>query len=363
MNNSLYVKYGSEGFKMAVSVMKKMDIASEIPEGAVIGIKPNLVVAKPSASGATTDPEIIEGIIHYLKENNHNNIIILEGSWVGDKTDRAFRICGYDKIAEKYGIELIDLQKDKSTSVKVKDLTLFVCQKALSVNYMINVPVLKGHCQTRMTVSLKNMKGCIPNSEKRRYHTLGIHKPVAYLNKVMKSDLIIVDGIIGDLDYEEGGTPVNMNRIIAGKDPVLIDSYCAALMGIPVEEIEYISIAEKLGIGNLYKENTEIIEINKSREVSFEHKHLTSVNFSKYVTEKSACSACFAGLVHALSRIREKDELDKLSKKIYIGQYFKHKKAGNGSIGIGDCCRHFDIHVPGCPPKAIDIIKEIKKHP
>ncbi len=360
MEKSIYIKYGSDGFEMARSLMKHMNIASEIPENALIGIKPNLVVAKPSASGATTDPQIIDGIISYLKENGHSNIIILEGSWVGDKTSRAFKICGYNKIAEKHGIELVDLQNDPGTAVKVKDLTLFVCQKAIAVDYMINVPVLKGHCQTKMTVSLKNMKGCIPNSEKRRYHTLGIHKPVAYLNKILKTDLIIVDGIIGDLDYEEGGTPVNMNRMIAGRDPVLVDSYCASLMGYEKSDIEYIKLAEQLEIGSSDYENADIIEINKSREVSFEHKHLTSVNFSKYVTEKSACSACFAGLVHALSRIREKGELESLETKIYIGQYYKHKKSSGQSVGIGDCCRHFDNYVPGCPPKAIDIIKKLK---
>jgi uncharacterized protein (DUF362 family) len=361
MEKSLYIKYGSEGFEIAQSLMKQMNITSEIPKDALIGIKPNLVVAKPSVSGATTDPQIVDGIITYLKENGHSNIVILEGSWVGDKTDRAFNICGYNDIAKKHGIKLIDLQKDSSSPVKINDLTLFICRTALSIDYMINVPVLKGHCQTRMTVSLKNMKGCIPNSEKRRYHTLGIHKPVASLNKILKSDLIIVDGIIGDLDYEAGGTPVNMNRLIAGKDPVLVDSYCASLMGIEKSEIEYINIAEKLEIGSSDLDNAEIIEINRSKEVSIEHKHLTSVNFSKYVVEKSACSACFAGLVHALSRLREKNELDAIEQKIYIGQYFKHKKSTGNSLGIGNCCKHFDNYVPGCPPKAIDIIRKLKK--
>ena len=361
MENSIYIKYGSDGFEIAMSLMKQMNIAEEIPENALIGIKPNLVVAKPSASGATTDPHIIDGIITYLKDNGHSNIIILEGSWVGDKTSRAFKICGYNKIAEKHGVKIVDLQNDPGTAVKLDDHTYFVCQTAMSVDYMINVPVLKGHCQTRMTVSLKNMKGCIPNSEKRRYHTLGIHNPVAHLNTILKTNLVIVDGIIGDLDFEEGGTPVNMNRMIAGRDPVLVDTYCASLMGFDKNDIDYIKIAEQLGVGTADIENADIIEINKSREVSIEHKHLTSVNFSKYVTEKSACSACFAGLVHALSRLRESGELDHLDKKIYIGQYYKHKKSNDHCIGIGDCCRHFDNYVEGCPPRAIDIIKHIRK--
>ncbi len=111
MEKSIYIKYGSDGKEMAQSLMQQMNIASEIPENALIGIKPNLVVAKPSASGATTDPQIIDGIISYLKEKGHNNIIILEGSWVGDKTSRAFRICGYEKIAKNTILNLSIFRK------------------------------------------------------------------------------------------------------------------------------------------------------------------------------------------------------------------------------------------------------------
>jgi hypothetical protein len=45
---------------------------------------------------------------------------------------------------------------------------------------------------------------------------------------------------MGDLDFEEGGNPVRMNRILAGSDPVLIDSYAAQLLGFEAEEIAYI---------------------------------------------------------------------------------------------------------------------------
>jgi len=120
-------------------------------------------------------------------------------------------------------------------------------QQTLEVDYLINMPVLKAHCQTKLTCALKNLKGCIPDSEKRRFHTLGLHKPIACLGAAVRADLTIVDAIVGDLTFEEGGTPVQMNRIIAGKDPVLIDAYAAQLIGYEKDDIAYISMAEKLG--------------------------------------------------------------------------------------------------------------------
>ena len=93
------------------------------------------------------------------------------------------------------------------------------------------------------------MKGLIPNSEKRRFHSLGLHKPIAHLNTAIRQDFIVVDNICGDLDFEDGGNPVVMNRILAGRDPVLIDAYVCHMMHYKVSDVPYVELAGKLGVG------------------------------------------------------------------------------------------------------------------
>jgi len=112
-------------------------------------------------------------------------------------------ICGYEDIFQIDTMyQLIDLQKDGSIEKEVDGLRLNICRSIISqIDYLINVPVLKGHCQTNITCALKNLKGCIPNSEKRRFHTMGLHKPIAYLSKVIRQDLIVVDGIMGGSEF------------------------------------------------------------------------------------------------------------------------------------------------------------------
>ena len=44
---------------------------------------------------------------------------------------------------------------------------------------------------------------------------MGLHKPIAHLNTGIHQDFIVVDNICGDLDFEDGGNPVVMNRIWA----------------------------------------------------------------------------------------------------------------------------------------------------
>jgi len=355
----IYVKYGDRPKEMIFDVLSEIKVEDYIDKDAFIGIKPNLVIAKPSTSGATTSPELVEATIEYLKSRGFKDIVIMEGSWLGERTSRAYEVCGFTEIAKKLNIPLIDLQKDTYTTCDIDGMKINVCDQVLKLDYLINMPVLKGHCQTKMTCALKNLKGCIPNNEKRRFHTMGLHKPIAYLNKVVKSNLIIVDGLTGDLNFEEGGNPVQMDRIIVGFDPVLIDSYVATLMGYDVNEIPYIKIAEDLGVGRCLVSKTQIYELNKDHNKRKILRSRQIEKLSKYIEEKDACSACYGSLIHALARLDEQGLLGKLRSKIFIGQGFKQLK-GEG-IGVGVCTRGLNHNVGGCPPSAKDIVELLEK--
>ncbi len=351
----LYIIYGSNPKDMVKEALEKTKLLDDIPhKDSLIGIKPNLVLAKPSELGATTSPDLVEGLIQYLKSKDYNNLIILEGSWIGDRTSLAFKVCGYERLSKKYDIPLIDLQKDTYRDYKIEGSTISVCNQAMNLDYLINIPVLKGHCQTHITCALKNLKGCTPDKEKRRFHSLGLHKPIAYLNKILKQDLILVDGIIGDLNFEEGGNPVQMNRIILGKDPVLLDSYVAQLLGYDIEDIPYIGMSEDLGVGTSSLIDSNIRELNQDRTPMTIAKSRSLKELARYVEEDMACSACYGSLIHGLDRLKDKGYLSSLDGKIHIGQGYKGVESQG--IGIGICTKDFHKNLGGCPPKAKDII-------
>ncbi len=354
--NELHVIYGSTPKTMVQQVLGDLAIEREIPADARIGIKPNLVVAKPATSGATTTPELVAGVIEYLQAKGFQNVVILEGSWVGDRTATAFKVCGYEALSHQYHVPLIDLQKDQAQVLTAEGMSIAVCRQALQIDYLINMPVLKGHCQTLLTCALKNMKGCIPDSEKRKFHTMGLHKPIAHLNAVIKQDLIIVDGLMGDLNFEEGGNPVQMNRVIVGKDPVLVDAYAAALLGYELSEIPYLQIAADLGIGSHDLTAARIVELNqdqyqyrpalpRSRKVQ---------QLARHIRENEACSACYGSLIHALDRLDRRGLLQELPEPVQIGQGYKG--LCHQGIGVGICTNGATHHVGGCPPKGQEIV-------
>ncbi|HHY64720.1 MAG TPA: DUF362 domain-containing protein [Clostridiaceae bacterium] len=354
----LYIANGNNPLRMTLDLLKRADPLRSKDKNIAIGIKPNLVCASPASEGATTHPEIVEGIIIYLHDNGFKNIRIIESSWVGDSTKRAFKVCGYEEISEKYNIPLVDLKDDPYIAKSYKGTELKICRTVYDIDYLINVPVIKGHCQTGITCALKNLKGLIPDSEKRRFHTMGLHKPIAYLNALIRQDLIIADGICPDPYFEEGGRPTALNRIALGYDPVLMDCYAAQVLGYEPDRIKYIKLARDEGIGRPLSQDTEIISIYDSHEMNGSRIMQKDKKYLKIVDEADACSACYSNLVSALEKLNEMGITDRFADQICIGQAFRGYK---GTIGIGDCTSCFEKHLPGCPPETEDIIKFLQE--
>ncbi|MCL1811998.1 MAG: DUF362 domain-containing protein [Treponema sp.] len=353
--NEILMVYGSNPSDMAIKIAEAAVLSELIGDKKKrIGLKPNLVMARTADEGATTHPEIAAGLIAYLRKNGFSDIVILEGSWVGGSTTGAFSACGYKTLAKEAGVELIDTKTGSYKAVDCRGITIEICDSALALDFMINLPVLKGHCQTRLSCALKNNKGVISDREKRRFHSLGLHKPIAHLNTKVRNDFIVVDGICGDPDFEEGGNPVYGGRVFAARDPVLCDAWAASLMGYRIEEIPYIGLAEKLGIG--VSGPARLRELNKNSEApppplpSGKAKQL-----SAKIREENACSACYAGLIFALLRL-DRTRRERLA-PVCIGQGFRGKK---GTLGVGVCTAGFSSFCPGCPPTGAEILEFLK---
>jgi len=355
--NEILVVYGSDISGMAITLVREAKLAELIgSRDKRIGIKPNLVTARPASGGATTHPEIAAGLISYLKENGFNNLVILEGAWAGASTAEAFRACKYDELAKATGVELIDTKTDKGRACDCKGMEIKICESALAVDFMINLPVMKGHCQTLLTCALKNNKGIIPDSEKRRFHTLGLTKPIAHLNTVARNDFIIADGICGDLDFEQGGNPLYIGRMFAARDPVLCDAWAAAQMGYTLQDIPYIGLAEKLGVGSAGIDKARVLELNNAKQAGNPMPSGKIRHFAGYIAENKACSACYASIVFALSRLGSNtvsEWTSRIKHKFCVGQGYRGKQ---GTIGIGSCTFSFKLSCPGCPPSGADVL-------
>ena len=355
----IYQIFGSDAHEMTRALMERAGIAGRIPEGASVALKPNLVVAGTPERGATTHPGVLSGCIEYLKDHGISRISVIEGSWVGDETMRAARVCGYDQVCRRYGVPFCDLKADRTRRVDTPLRPMEICCRALDADYFIDLPVLKGHCQTRMTCALKNLKGCLPDREKRRFHAEGLMRPIAALAAALRPDLIIVDSICGDLDFEEGGNPVQSQRMYLGFDPVQIDAYGCQLMGLPLSQVPYIQLAEEWGAGCARVDEEELVNLNSpSPDAACPRPAGAAARLARGVREDSACSACFAALIRALYELEREGIAPE--KEIFIGQGWRGRSLPG--IGVGACCGGAEVCVPGCPPtaqQAAQVLREL----
>ena len=352
--------HGEDYLAMTKRLLEEADLASLIGDSkSRIAIKPNLVVPSPASFGGTTHTEVVAGIISYLQEHGFTGIMITEGSWVGDRTSDAYEYCGYRELCETYKVPFIDTQKEKWHEVDCAGMPLQITDVTDRFDFLINVPVLKGHCQTKVTCALKNLKGLLPNKEKSRFHRMGLHKPIAHLQAGIRQDFIVVDHICGDLDFEEGGNPVVRNIVMAALDPVLVDSYACHLMGYSVDEVPYIRYAEALGIGSTDLSKAEIVLLDDDGSAEELPRKDKVLDVSYAVEEVDSCSACYASLIGAMQRLKEEGLLEKLTVPVGIGQGMQGK---SGALGIGRCTKDFDVSIRGCPPKEEQVYQELKEY-
>jgi len=217
-----------------------------------IVIKPNLCYYWDYSTGQTTNPRFIAELIELINESlsKHVNISIVESDASAMICKYAFRMLGYEKLAEKYNVKLVNLSKESCNPVQVtvgeKVFRFMVPKIILEADLKINVPKIKYTMRgIELTCALKNIYGCNPYPKKFKYHGI-LAETIVALNKIMRFDLCIIDGYI-----VSGIHPRKLGLVMAGQDPVAIDAAAAEIAGLNPKKIKYLQLAEKEGIGRI----------------------------------------------------------------------------------------------------------------
>jgi len=239
--------------------MIRSDVDDVLSRRKPVLIKPNYINAKHPSTGITTDSGVIEGVVKFLKERKVEEIIIGEGSGWAD-TFQAFRVAGVDAVAERWGVKLVDLNKDEFIEVNPPNplaLKKVRVAKTALESTIISVPKLKLHRIATVTLSLKNMMGALASKGSMHYGSLS--KNIADLASVLRPSVSVVDGIIAGEGHETSGNPVEMNLVIAGTDPVAVDAVGATVMGIAPADVKHLVLAEKKGLGTCNLEEIAVL--------------------------------------------------------------------------------------------------------
>lgn len=214
-----------------------------------VAVKPNLCYYWDAATGYTTDPRVVAGIIDYVRERCGDNIDIkiVESDASAMRTKYAFKVLGYEKLAKEKKVQLFNLSEDvlveKTVRVNKRDVTYKVPQLLLDSDLFINVPKLKVMRIVKITCAMKNIFGCIGTPRKIVYHPL-LNEAIVGINKILRPHLTIVDGLVA-----LGRFPAKLNLIMASADPFSIDWVASKIMGYNPTKVKHLKIAanEKVG--------------------------------------------------------------------------------------------------------------------
>jgi len=282
-----------------------------IQPGDMVLLKPNIVSPKLSGSGEVTDVRVIKALIKIIDEVDPGKIeiVIGEGAPVemdyempygrGRRTkprwEKLWDVAGYqDLLTDPYlkGInfrlsnlngsppenpwrDLILIDVPGGGEATPQGGKYWLHKDVLNADVFITVPVMKIHT-TGVTVALKNQIGIAPSTKYGFYKIFGVpqdnhayglthlnrrpeywtDKEIVDLCNLAQIKFCVVDAIgcleTGKVAIYNGDVITNfvrMNTIIAGADPVAVDHVCTRLMGLNPDDIEHITLAEKVGLG------------------------------------------------------------------------------------------------------------------
>jgi len=219
-------------------------------------IKINLCNARRPETGAITHPLFLDGFLKVLRElipSGKCNILVVESDASVAQPDLFIKWFGFKRIFEKWDVKYVNLSHCGAVKKFAKNYIIPVPKLLKDRNYFfVTMPKLKTNVLTYITCCLKNQYGCIPIVNKHKYHFI-VDEVISFINKCIKPDLCIVDGVISMLGARGPacGRPERTGVLIVSNDPVATDSYVAKLLGLNPRRIAHIVKSFKEGIGSM----------------------------------------------------------------------------------------------------------------
>ena len=294
-----------------------------ITPGDHVLIKPNLVEPVSPDSGQITNPKVIEAVALYCLDHSATRVIIGEGpSYYQPQSylRECFTRTGVSKVAERLGIEWVLFDEHSyRTFRKVSEYTpaeFRITEFAFTCDKFINLPVLKTHYLTRVTLAMKNLKGCLKREDKPLFHRRDLNRAVVELCKIVRPTVNVIDCTPGTVvqqlsaGYSSEGKQSGGGLLIASSDIVAADAVGCALMGIDPAEVRTVTLGAAAGLGESDLTRIDIIgeELKRLKfKVKLPQEQLRqSFPLLEIIGAERACSGCLIPLPSSLLLLAER---------------------------------------------------------
>jgi uncharacterized protein (DUF362 family) len=228
-----------------------------VKRDSTVFLKPNFTFPV-YREGITTSPSLLRSLLKMLR-NRTSKVIVGEsdGGNHSFTAEQSFKGHGMYETCREMGVELVNLSRLPSRYISSKiqskkvivQLPILLLQK---VDCLISVPVMKVHVMTRVSLSIKNLWGCYPDTMRCLHHKNLDHRLVQ-IARILDPKVVVLDGTyMLDLHGPMFGTPIKRDLLLVSNNCVAADSLTALIMGVQPEQVGHIKLAEieKLGVTN-----------------------------------------------------------------------------------------------------------------
>ena len=251
-------------FNKAIELMG--GIHQFVKKGQTVVVKPNIAFPRLPEIGATTNPLLVKTIVESCYRAGAKRVYVFDNT-VGNAR-KCYKISGIEdaaKAARGIVVPVDDFSYRKVTIPGGKKLkTANVPSLILDSDVFINVPVLKHHGSTYLSVAMKNLMGIVEN--RMEYHLAGLDQCIADFCLYRKPDLNVVDAYRVLMSHGPSGPsdPQSANvlmkkTLLMSRDIVAVDAAAAKVFGKEPEDIGYIKIAHAQKTGNMILKQLKIV--------------------------------------------------------------------------------------------------------
>ena len=380
------------------SVRKAVELCgglNHLPPKAKVFIKPNIVFWTHKVSfpkwGVITTSRTVEDMVILLKERGIEEITIGEGMVVAlkdrESPNSAFESLGYNLLKKRYGIKVINVHERKFREVDLGNGdTLHFNADILDSDFVVNIPVLKTHAQTVVSLGIKNLKGTINVDSRKKCHNAdpekNLHYWVSKLADPMPPMLTLLDGIYTTARGPSfDGRVRRSNILVASADVFSADLVGAMVLGHEPSEVPQLVHAAKnrnrrLDLTDVEVVGEEIGKVASRHESAFPYSGDTlplpmakmgikGLSYRKYdLTMCTYCSGLNGVVLAAIAAAWKGQPWDDV--EVLTGKAMAPSPGMKKTILFGKCMyqKHKDnpdiqemIPIKSCPPKPASVIK------
>jgi uncharacterized protein (DUF362 family) len=392
------VKYREpyESVREAVELSQGLD---GLTPGAKVFVKPNIVFWTRDVEfpkwGVITTSRVVHDMVRLLKERGIDDITIGEGTVMYNRKDtetpqHAFQTLGYNELKKRYGVKAINVFEKPFRKVQLdEEIHLNVNEDILNSDFVVNIPVMKTHAQTVVSLGIKNLKGMIDMNSRKKCHSADpvkdLHYMVSKLGDYMPPGFTILDGIFTN---ERGpsfdGKIRRSDILVASADVLSADKVGATLLGYDPSEVPHLVHAARKRSRTADLSDVEIVgipleQLAQKLEYAFPYTEdlslplpmkkmgIQGLSYKKYdLSMCTYCSALTGVILMSIAYAWKGEAWDDV--EVLTGKIMKPTPGRKHTILLGKCMyeankNHPDIKnmiaIKGCPPDRDHVVKAL----